>query len=171
MEPGSVGTPHDYFKSLHQRRAASRDNRAWSWHVVLPAPLPPTPFLPSHTSSMAGHYRIALFLQTDPLFTALDIRHSKRQKDFASFNKYQKNCFIVKICTHIEKIQSPPVAAPPQDSAGEQCSPLRSQISARLLGAGRRQPGCTSKFWLAASQEEEMWAPNCCCPIPPPPLQ
>lgn len=50
--------------------------------------------LPSHNPSVAGHYRIALFLQTDPLFTVLDIRHSKRQKDFLSFNKYQKNCFI-----------------------------------------------------------------------------
>lgn len=50
--------------------------------------------LPSRTSFTAGCYRIALFLQTDPLFTALDIRHSKKQKDFIAFNKYQKNSFI-----------------------------------------------------------------------------
>lgn len=50
--------------------------------------------LPSHTSPLAGCYGIALFLQTDPLFTELDIRHSKRQKDFLPFNKYEKNSFI-----------------------------------------------------------------------------
>lgn len=36
-----------------------------------------------------GCYRRALFLQTDPLHTALVMRHSKRQKDFLSFNKYK----------------------------------------------------------------------------------
>lgn len=45
--------------------------------------------LPLDTSPLAGCYRIALFLQTDPLFTALDIRHSKRQ-DFLPFTNTKR---------------------------------------------------------------------------------
>lgn len=115
---------------------------------------------------MAGHYRIALFLQTDPLFTALDIRHSKRQKDFLSFNKYQKNCFIVKICTHIEKIQSSPVAAPPQDSAGEQCSPLISDFC--QAPGGWQEAARLYQQALVSSQPggRDVGGSLCCCPHP-----
>lgn len=51
--------------------------------------------LPSHPRPLDGCYRIALFLQTDPLCTALGIRHSK--KDFAFLQQIiiiKKDSFI-----------------------------------------------------------------------------
>lgn len=72
----------------------------------------------------------------------------------------------------MKKIQSSPVAALPQDIAGEQSSPLISQISARLLRAGRRQEAARLyQQALVSSQPGGRDVGSLHCPIPPPLLQ